>query len=175
MLHNYVLLMVWWLFYKPWSWWWSFSSWLLLQDVLTLFLLREKLNLPSACKQKVLEHLHCSSRTHSGSVRYSIRGLNQNPSMSSLSLFFGLVPRSSSECHACVSEGSTHDSECVQSATAEGAVHDVLSHLACYQNTFFIFTHHRGLWALCSSREFSAVPLNPWNPKNLSWFDTVRH
>lgn len=89
------------------------------------------------------------SRTHSGSVRYSIRGLNQKPSLSSLSLFLGLVPRSSSEWPACVSEGSTHDSECVQPATAEGAVHDVFSHLACYQNTFFRFH--------TSSRAVSAV------------------
>lgn len=95
---------------------------------------RLKLNPPSACKQKVLEYLHCSSRTHSGSIRYSIRAMNQKPSLSSFSFFF--QAHSFSEC---VSEGSTHDIECVQPATAERAVHDLLSHLACYQNTFFSF------------------------------------
>lgn len=141
MLNNNILLMIWWPFYEQW---WSCYSSLLLHDVPTLFGLRKKFQLNP--------HLHlnkgslnmCTAVQGLFLVPFNVLYMNQKPSLSSSSFFFSglsliLSFRSSSECRACVSEGSTHDSECVQPAITEWAVHDVLSHLACCQNTFFSF------------------------------------
>lgn len=86
------------------------------------------------------------------------RPQNQNPSLSSLGLFSGLCLihsfHSYSESRACVSEGSTHDSECMQPAIIQRAVRDLLSHLACYLITFFRF--HTSLRAV-STTPFSRI------------------
>lgn len=81
---------------------------------------------------------------------------------------------SSSECRACVWDGRTHDSECVQPTITKRAVPDVLSHLACCQNTVFSF--HTSLRPV-SAALFSCIRGSAFTSvksKEISWLDTFR-
>lgn len=138
-------------FYEPWSWaifpgcscmmLWPYScfvrglSWFLHLHLNKLFL-----------------NIRCSSRAGSGSFLCSIRGRNQKPSLSSWSLsqacpsFFHFILHQN-VVHVFEKEALMTVNAC--SLLTQRAVRDVLSHLACFQNTFFRF--HTSLRAVSAA------------------------